>query len=581
MLDLYSYRAARRSLSSFLSSFKKKNSNKKKGCLIHGSTGIGKTTFVKNYCEENGYKYFEITESNVTKDILSVRTKFADFSNMSTNKNLVIIDSELNELNKSSRGFSTSLVKALNETLVPIVIILLEKPYGGSATTILKLCEVIRIWPPKVMDVSNVIRSYGESLGLRSIPQNLLLEISTNSKGDLNYAKNQVEFYSKNINKMFSKRMKDIPELNDEFKSFFVQENDKLVSEKTSKLESIFTIIKDMMLNCNTMKLNELIGEYFKDTFRIPLFFFENYPKYLKTNTQMDDLNMLQNISDSISYGDTISLKKMKTTNFGLELPSAYFTTLAPMKTLRSGRGLYPGQYLNIQYESVTKNNTKVNTAKKELKYGLVSGYEIVEYLKLKLKRVIDLVNKEEYDLVVKEFKTKEQFDKMVAGVKLDKEWKKVDRKKKTKLTKAFKDRDFKKVKTKKTGRRTKLKRKRERPKTLDKKSRKKGRTTEEKVKRKKKPIPSFFTKKKKTLQPDVLKGKVTKKKPRVKVKVKKRNMMLPAKRRKKKKVNPKEGEVKMDRKRKRKKMKDVVKIKKRKVVKKKNGNIMNFFKKK
>ncbi len=160
---------------------------KKQPVLIYGITGIGKTAAVYALSQDLDYEILEINASDLrNKDQIDtiVKNNLQQKSLFSKEK-LVLID-EVDGINAQDRGGLQELIKLFEDAKYPIVLIA-NNPWDSKFKSLRKECKLIEFKKLNNETIFNIINNINKKEKL-NISEDLLIDISKNSKGDLRSA---------------------------------------------------------------------------------------------------------------------------------------------------------------------------------------------------------------------------------------------------------------------------------------------------------------------------------------------------------------------------------------------------------
>lgn len=169
--------------------------------VLRGSHGIGKTTTVLAIAKEMN---IPVSESNASdartiakiKEVITPATRYKDVTSFFTPmiptqiQKIVLIDEVDGISGKSERGGAGEILKTINETLYPIVLI--ENEWKKSLSKIYNSCQVYEVKRASDDDVFKVLQKINEKEKL-SLSLNDLKRISESVQGDYRAAITDVQ----------------------------------------------------------------------------------------------------------------------------------------------------------------------------------------------------------------------------------------------------------------------------------------------------------------------------------------------------------------------------------------------------
>jgi replication factor C subunit 1 len=400
-------------MNNWIQTFGKKS---KKGFLIWGCPGIGKTTVAHLICKENNLIPFEYNSSdirtkkkleqflNFDNNIFNIKTKkgsnieIDEILNDITKEeysNHDLCDNILNDINSSTTNGYTSIkefeirkkfciimdeidgisenkttqyiIKLLKETKVPIILICNENPIYGKfknvSSTLKKICNIENFVSPPFDTIYKRIEKCCIKEGLKHPSKPPLKMLYLKSNGDIRYIINQLQF------NMFNKKTSITP-LN------IFKESEKFFNK--------------------TLNFKETTNKYFENDL-YQYFIQENYIKSIENRYKLETevlnvrkLKGLCKISELISESDQIKENILRIRNYSLMPVHAYISTVIPSFFLRQKNN----KRLFMKFPSILRKIPTINKNKKLLKQYDINDYQIInEKLMCYNKKYNDYIN--------------------------------------------------------------------------------------------------------------------------------------------------------------------------------------------
>lgn len=289
----------------------------KKGVLLSGQPGIGKTSAVNVIAKELGYTTVEFNASdtrskkslrNVIEQSLNNRTmtdffskkidknknnknKKAQLLQAKDKKNLIIMD-EVDGMSSGDRGGMQELVGYIQKSKIPIICICNDRQ-SPKVRTLSNYCLDLRFRKPTVQQVSNRLYNIAIREGFKTdIPT--INKLAEGTNGDIRQMLHMLQFWS---NENLSKNL--------------TYNDVKQRMEKSSKDLTMGPWDVAPKLFYSNTSIIKGIEYYFVDYSLMPLMIQENYLSinkggYNNSKWSVNDLREISLASESIAHGDLI-----------------------------------------------------------------------------------------------------------------------------------------------------------------------------------------------------------------------------------------------------------------------------------
>lgn len=323
--DILGNNSTIKKIKEWLQTFSKKS--KYKIILLIGPPGIGKTTAANILSEECNYKVIEYNASD-SRTEKALRENLSDVTNNTTlddffkpasavnkieppskkrkttpqlNKKTVIL---MDEADGMTDGGISELIRMSKNSSSPIICIcnFENKSIGKLSNIALKL----RFYPIPIDMIEKRVKSIMKKEGFKKIDDGTLYEIIINCDHDMR----QILTYLQN-KRIVTDKLDDID----------------LEINKDVSTDMIFNMVKDMF--SKRERLDRKLELYFQDSFFFPLFIQENYVKLAP------NLEILASASDYISLGDMVNNEIYTQQNFGLMELAGLYSTVIPSKLVK------------------------------------------------------------------------------------------------------------------------------------------------------------------------------------------------------------------------------------------------------
>lgn len=228
-----------------------------KVALLHGRSGVGKTSAVYALANELNLEILELNASDLrnAENIDSIiKNALSQTSLFGLNK-LILVD-EIDGLNKDDRGGAAALGKLLSNNKFPLVMTA-NDPWDSKLSTIRSKSELIDFSAPSYITVFNVLKKVCAAESIK-FEEEALKTIARRSEGDIRGAINDLQSLA--LNKSLSKA--DIENLDDR-----------------EKKETIFNAIKIIFKSKNASDVLGIFEKTSLDLDECMLWIDENLPK--------------------------------------------------------------------------------------------------------------------------------------------------------------------------------------------------------------------------------------------------------------------------------------------------------------
>ena len=313
--------------------------NRSSSYIIIGSIGIGKTIISQILLKEAGYDYIYFSSSDEKKDDI-----YETIINNPKKKIGIIID-DTNRINLTNEKKNIINLFLLNEIKKRFPIILISNLTHSKFINKLiqkKHCPEIKFELPGETSLKTIIN-----------------KISTNEKLNISpeIVSKIIEYSQKDIRKC-------ILILEDLYLTFGNTSNESIIDEAKFKLYRMYTQRKDidcglLIANKNLMdnykSIQNCLKMYDKEKVLLPLMLFENYPLAIENKelSPKDKINMIANITNSLSIGDVIETNIYSDQNWYLQDTHGFFSCAKPsfdMMTKNYGGTSNISKYYNLNF---------------------------------------------------------------------------------------------------------------------------------------------------------------------------------------------------------------------------------------
>lgn len=169
---------------------------KKKGILLHGAPGVGKTSLALALAREHNFELVEINASDVRNKEAIERVLGAAMQQQSLfqTKKLFLIDEVDGLSGTKDRGGNTALVDILKKSTYPIILTA-NDGWNEKLSTIRKYCEVKEIPPPKYTTIYSILKDICHKEGIQ-YDETALKTLARRAGGDMRAAITDLESLS-------------------------------------------------------------------------------------------------------------------------------------------------------------------------------------------------------------------------------------------------------------------------------------------------------------------------------------------------------------------------------------------------
>ncbi len=238
----------------------------KKTLIIHGNTGVGKTSTI--YALANDLNY-EIVEINAT-DLRNKNNVDLIIGHASQQRSLfktgkILLIDEVDALTGIDRGGATTILNIIKKSQTSIILTA-NNPYNSKLSSIRRKCRLIEFEDIEIYNILEVLKKILNQEGI-NCKEDLLLEIAKQSKGDLRAAINDLQ-----VNAIGKKEI-----------------NDLYYSEREKK-EDIFKVLRTIF---NKRNVNNIADKLDVDYDELLLWLEENLPREYKGEALATAFNAL------------------------------------------------------------------------------------------------------------------------------------------------------------------------------------------------------------------------------------------------------------------------------------------------
>ncbi len=177
-------------IKSFLQEFPKR-----KGLILHGSAGTGKTSLALSAAKEYGLEIFELNASDLRNraKLESVLKPASEQQSLFKKGKLILMD-EVDGVTGSDIGGIPELIRILHETKHPIVMTC-NDVWQSKLAPLRALCRLIEMKPLPLQTIENILAGVAEKEGIIK-DSNFYRQLSIKSQGDMRAALNDLHAYA-------------------------------------------------------------------------------------------------------------------------------------------------------------------------------------------------------------------------------------------------------------------------------------------------------------------------------------------------------------------------------------------------
>lgn len=177
-------------LKSFISSFSRSN---KKGLIIYGPPGVGKTSSVYAVAKENGLEVFELNASDFRNEasVSSLVGASSKQKSLFNRGKIILIDEVDGVSGTKDRGGVSALVKCIGDSFFPVVMTA-NDPFHKKFSSLRKKCELIHFDFLSSNDIFSVLKKVAD-IEKVSVSDDVLYSFVGRCNGDVRGALNDFQ----------------------------------------------------------------------------------------------------------------------------------------------------------------------------------------------------------------------------------------------------------------------------------------------------------------------------------------------------------------------------------------------------
>tara|TARA_Y100000389_G_scaffold68033_1_gene64441 strand:- start:3701 stop:5299 length:1599 start_codon:yes stop_codon:yes gene_type:complete len=363
-------------LNRWLDNFKNRRTGTKKGALVSGPPGIGKTSAVKIVLRSQGYEILEINAS-VSRNKKFIQDQLSEAfstSKIRFDKNgnfikqhIAIIMDEVDGMTSGETGGISELTKLLNplkgttsvkkidkenrdNTWKSPIICICNDRYCPKISELSKECEDIKFQKPSNEMLKMKALDILEKENIKNVSDITLSKLISFSDGDLRKLINMLQFSFTNNNK--------VNEINMSTKY------EDIVKTKDHQLFDMTKKIITMGDNFN-YKVIQNFAE--SDISLIPLMISENYVEYVSSGGKFCGTKVLGEIADSISMGDVVNKRVFSDMMFQLSDYYIFSTCVFPSYRIKKVITKH-AQQVSLRFPQTLSKNSVIYSNKKTIR---------------------------------------------------------------------------------------------------------------------------------------------------------------------------------------------------------------------
>jgi hypothetical protein len=335
----------------------KERSTKKKynSCLlIYGSHGIGKTTIVKAILNDMKYEteiinmYNLSSNKNIDEKINKITCGMNIFNSFDGNKNskkkALVIDKLETISTQIEKKFIEGILRANDEKWFSPIIFISSLKHSKLITAIKNCSLTIRLPPPTTQDMDTLFMRIAKGEKFRFSSKATIMKIREYAQLD----------YLRLIHILFDLRATFHEKVSEKKEKMLtesqVDEYCKIAKTKDTDIE-IYSSVAKLILRYPG--INECLRLYGGEKVILPLMMHQNYPKCLTEypNNTESNLDLAQEIADSIATGDLIENYIYSEQNWDMQDVHCFYTCINPSFNLtKIGINATP-EYLKYKLE--------------------------------------------------------------------------------------------------------------------------------------------------------------------------------------------------------------------------------------
>jgi hypothetical protein len=373
---------------------KKKNMN----LLICGEHGIGKTTFITKLIEKLNYQLniVDVLDLINIKDIPDYVYNIVQnidismmFNNIAQQKHVILIDNLETINSRNDKKIIKDMITYNNKQMVCPIICITDNKHNTFISSIKALSETLYFDSPS----NNAIKSL-----LYRITQ------SRNINFESDYIVSQItEFCQNDYSKLYA-IISDLMDLADDCITSDIFVDYISIANKKSTDNGLYMNIAQLFGKYENIQT--CIEKYDTQKTYIPLTFDHNFIEYILSfnddKLDIDNLNIIKEISDNLIYGNMIDKYIYNEQMWDLESAHAYMSCVYPAYLLRKHK--IQTKPINILKRKIIKFALETNksTLKQiNIKKQCLDDYGIVDYIMLeKITKL--LIRNKQYDECIK-----------------------------------------------------------------------------------------------------------------------------------------------------------------------------------